>query len=680
MSSIGRRRIAARVLAYREIFQYHGVWAPGVRLLQNLKFRNKALLLLVCLLVPLAYLVQGEWRRIQGALDTSGRAIQGMSLYADAMRTLDANAKVRVAMFHASSDSEVGIKAQNEALADEEASFGRLIEGVRASPALPPLASAQLALAAQHRDAALKLRNDKSAGKPDAAPPRMRALHEYSHQLEVLRLRLLRVSSVGSQDDELMNALLRGGLEPLPPIDELIRQAKGVGARIYGEDARAAQGRRLTDSLAEYRLRLETAEQELDPAMSAGLVDVATTRQALVRLRAFHDRARQVATASMTAANEHDMVVTVGIDLAAYDAEALAALVATRALHQVVLDAAVNRLQGIDAATRKSALLAATLLVLGLGSVAYLLVCMNKVVGGGLRELGQRVDALAQGDLSDKPEARGRDEVGQAMVALRASVRRMSTLFEAVTQGVAAVSHASREVATGNAGLTGRTGDIRRSIGEVGERARSFMEAMNLCGAEVERISEHMRDVRADAQRSRKSMAALQERMQGLQQKSRDIARVVSLVEAIAYQTRLLSLNASVEASRAGAAGKGFAVVAQEVRDLALRSEAATRKIHGIVNASVAEIEQGGMLTERVGEAVRHTDERIAEVSGIVIEIVRLTRTGRSQSQEVVEIARDVEDSAGGNARMVDQLAHASAGLREQGDNLKRSMQHFVFE
>ena len=45
MSSIGRRRIAARVLAYREIFQYHGVWAPGVRLLQNLKFRNKALLL-----------------------------------------------------------------------------------------------------------------------------------------------------------------------------------------------------------------------------------------------------------------------------------------------------------------------------------------------------------------------------------------------------------------------------------------------------------------------------------------------------------------------------------------------------------------------------------------------------------------------------------------------------------
>lgn len=680
MSSIGRRRLAARVLAYRDLFQYHGVWAPGVRLLQNLKFRNKALLLLVCLLVPLAYLVQGEWRRIQDALDTSKRAVQGMSLYAEAVHILDANAELQAATFRLEVEGEVWRQAQLKALADEEAAFARLIQGMRESPGLPTLASSQLALAAQHRELALKLRNDQSAGKPGTAPPRFRALREYSHQLEVLRLRLLRISNVGLQDDELMNSLLRGGLEPLPPLEELTRHATGIGARIYREDARAGNGRRLADGLAEFRLRLETAEQELDAAMSAGLVDAATTRQTLARLRAFHDRASQVAAASLTATSEHDMALTVGIDLPAYDAEARAAIGAGRALHQTVLEATMKRLQGIDAATRRGAGFAAALLVLGLGAVAYLLVCMNKVVGGGLRELGRRVDALAQGDLSDKPEARGQDEVGQAMVALRASVHRMSTLFEAVTQGVAAVSHASREVATGNAGLTGRTGDIRRSIGEVGERARSFMEAMNLCGAEVERISEHMRDVRADAQRSRKAMGALQERMQGLQQKSRDIARVVSLVEAIAYQTRLLSLNASVEASRAGAAGKGFAVVAQEVRDLALRSEAATRKIHGIVNASVAEIEQGGLLTERVGVAVRNTDERIAEVSGIVGEIVRLTRTGRSQSQEVVDIARDVEDSAGGNARMVDQLAHASAGLREQGDNLKRSMQHFVFE
>jgi methyl-accepting chemotaxis protein len=311
--------------------------------------------------------------------------------------------------------------------------------------------------------------------------------------------------------------------------------------------------------------------------------------------------------------------------------------------------------------------------------MVYLLVCLNMVVGGGLKELCARVDALAQGDLSEKPEARGTDEVGTAMTALAQSIRRMSTLFEAVTQGVAAVSHASREVAVGNAGLSGRTGDIRRSIGDAGERARSSMEAMNRCGDEVERIAEHMRDVRVDAQRSRKAMGELQTRMQSLQTKSREIGRVVLLVESVAHQTRLLSLNASVEAARAGLAGKGFAVVAQEVRDLARRSEAAAQKISEIVQASVTEIQEGGMLTQRVGDSVRLTDERVAEVSAIMGDIVRLTQTGRDQSHEVVGITRSVEESAGGNARMVDQLAHASADLREQGDNLKRSMQHFVF-
>ena len=84
-------------------------------------------------------------------------------------------------------------------------------------------------------------------------------------------------------------------------------------------------------------------------------------------------------------------------------------------------------------------------------------------------------------------------------------------------------------------------------------------------------------------------------------------------------------------------------------------------------------------MSERVGESVRLTDERVSEVSAIMGDIVRLTQAGRDESREVVGITREVEDSASGNARMVEQLANASAGLREQGDHLKRSMQHFVF-
>jgi methyl-accepting chemotaxis protein len=149
-------------------------------------------------------------------------------------------------------------------------------------------------------------------------------------------------------------------------------------------------------------------------------------------------------------------------------------------------------------------------------------------------------------------------------------------------------------------------------------------------------------------------------------------------MEAVAYQTKLLSLNASVEAARAGGAGKGFAVVAQEVRALAQRSEDAARSIHDIISSSITEIEEGGLMTDRASEAVGRTDELIQTVDRIMGDIVRLTRDGMSQSQEVLGITRQVEESVGGNARLVDQLSQASGALRTQGDNLKRSVQHFV--
>ena len=150
-------------------------------------------------------------------------------------------------------------------------------------------------------------------------------------------------------------------------------------------------------------------------------------------------------------------------------------------------------------------------------------------------------------------------------------------------------------------------------------------------------------------------------------------------MESVAYQTKLLSLNASIEAARAGSAGKGFAVVAQEVRLLAKRSEDAAHRIESIVRASVQDIEEGGLMTDRAVEAVRQTDEKVDAVNRIMDEIVRLTRDSLLESQDVVRISRDVEEAAQGNARLVDQLSDASAGLRDQGDTLKRSVQHFVF-
>ncbi len=672
----GLRHAAATL---REGVRYHGLWSPGVRVLQNLQFRHKGWLLLALVLVPMAYLTSLEWRRNHDDSTAWARSDEAMTLYVASMRASDQVAELERAMFlvELGQGDAAGIR---RALADEDQGFAALQAQVNAAERVAASVHGHVGAAATLREQMRRLALDESPGQGTTPPPRYRAARAFDQQLNRVRLTLLRLAGLAARNDELNTALFRGALEPLPALEGDLRHLSRAGSRVYSGADRAAIGRRLADYLAEMRLREEQAVLELEPALGAGWVDQDLAREAHGRVQLFAEQAARLVRASMTAESERDVTLAVGVDAAGLRQSAEVATQALRRLHDAALARSSANVHALHEAAESQARWAVLLLVLGLSSVVYLMICMNKVVGGGLRELCSRVDALAAGDLSDKPPAWGRDEVGHALNALAHSVRRMSSLFEAVTQGVAAVSHASREVASGNAGLSGRTSDIRQSIGEVSERAQGFMDAMSACSTEVERIAEHMRDVRADAHRSRKAMDSLQDRMNGLQQKSREITRVVSLVEVISHQTRLLSLNASVEAARAGAAGKGFAVVAQEVRDLARRSEAAARKIYDIVNASVAEIEQGGILTERVGESVRNTDERIAQVSNIVTDIVGLTRSGHSQSREVVHIAHDVAESVNGNARMVDQLAHASEDLRAQGDHLKRSMQHFVFE
>ena len=474
----------------------------------------------------------------------------------------------------------------------------------------------------------------------------------------------------------------------------LVEPAANLGLRLYRLVTADLQGyagavlpseqRLSADLLAEARTVMSLSRPLLDraratiPSQAQTIDDARSTLEQLLDLSAALGRRRAATSYPLAAAAPAELGAGLGLDEARYARQGRQALAAAAQLEQVGLEALQQRLAERHAQLRSTLFWQASALGISLLATLYLLVCMFKVVDGGLRYLGAQVAQLGLGNLSIRPVGHGKDEVGQALTALGQSAAQMSALFEAVNQGVASVSHAAREVATGNAGLNGRTGDIRQAIGNVAGRTESFASAMELCSDAVERVAEHVRSMRLEAQRGRKATASLHAQMRSLQGKSREIVQVVTLVEAVAHQTKLLALNASVEAARAGPAGKGFAVVAQEVRGLALRSEGAARRIREIVDASVAEIGDGSRTAERVGEAVGRTDQEIESVNAIMGEIVSMVRDSQQQSHEVLGIAREVDDAAGGNARIVQQLSDASAGLRDQGDSLKRALQHFV--
>lgn len=650
--------------------QYHGVWGPGVRALRSLNLARKTLIVGVLCLMLGTGLVADVLQYRSGQWQASAAALRASQVVERVLPWHAAVQELRMLGVAAQGGDAAAQSALGQALAAErraaQAAWPVLDAVVAGDPVLAPLL-------AQLRQRADVLRAQAAQTAPGLGPglpgPRLAAIDALAGGVQMLTeqlgVRWRALQGVEPDRQNLYNGLVEAQIVALPLLVDAQRAQAGLQGA-HGQAPRAEVLRALlgAGTLLRHQLPEFDAAKALVPARTQELVQA--------RLAVLQWIEREAAVIAMPAREGGPVA---GADTAG-STRARAALQLAGALG---VQALVERSEAVHDAQREDAIwrVAVTLAIVAFG--AYLLTCMYMVMSGGLRFLCRQVDELSRGNLAIRPTGHGGDEIGQALNALARAAQHMSGLFEAVTHGVSAVSHASREVAVGNSGLSGRTGEIRDAIDGVAERARVVNAAMDRCGEAVDRGSEHVRDMRIEAQRSRKAMAGLHERMSALQGKSREIAQVVALVESVAYQTRLLALNASVEAARAGTAGKGFAVVAQEVSALALRSDAAAKRIHAIVSASIGDIEESGAMTSRVMEAMAHTEHQIDAVNAIVGEVVTLVREGLQQSREVMGISRSVAENVGGNSRLVDQLSDASAELRDQGDQLKRSIQHFVF-
>jgi len=660
-----------------QVLRYHGVWTPGIRWLRNKTLPVKAFAVLACTLLPSLLLLSdvgvSRWDQWQGHQVASS----GLQRFQGAATLSGSVHHVARALVVQERGGDAGATAA--ALKEENSAFEHL--KVLLQEAVVPdqgLASSwQLLL--QRRTAFLANRDDTRVPGPGQQQLRFTALQAYTDALALLRRQLLQGWEGQDQTSGDMVALRNGVLVLMPDLWDSLGPLTAHALRVQGDVERAHRTRLLAEQLGSVRQSLRAARPAMDRVRRANVVDTSLVDESLRHIEAHLNNMGRVVDVAM--AHPH---ADAGSQAAFLAPETLMedgnrAVAASEQLFRAGVAAAGEALRADEALHLNRMRWLLLLVSLSMAVGAYVLVCVYKVTAGGLRTLCGHLEELGKGNLSIRPQGWGTDEVGRALNALGTSAAQMSQLFEAVSQGVTAVSHASREVADGNAGLSGRTGDIRQAIGDVAQRADAFSHAMDRCAGQVGEAAGLVRDMQGDAQRSRKAMRTLRSHMQGLQSKSREIEKTVGLVESVAYQTKLLSINASVEAARAGVAGKGFAVVAQEVRALAQRSEDAARRIHTIVSASVREIEEGHLVAERANAAVSSTDRRIESIHQLMSEIVMLTQDGRDGSQAVLDITRQVEESAGGNAKLVDQLTDASAALRSQGDTLKRSVQHFVF-
>lgn len=660
--------------ALRQYTQHHGIWTPGIRLMRNLTLRTKTLiclgLSLVVLSMPLAESTQTRWTHWRD----SQMSLLGMGHVVKLGQLGVAIGNLNEAIIQSQSKGQDQV---SDALKQEEEKHFKSLEAAITAYEAPVSVKQSWAAVVDARSAFYS-RIQAPATETEPVPPRSDALGNYNQTLMNLSTAL---GSTWGQvvDQEPLHRDLRMGITDLLTHEQkILRNVKRMGAQMFVQLPGHDYHHRFNSEIAKAQLLSEQVHPHLDNLIAKGVLDKTQVAQSLELNQRFLQTASKVARVAGSSSQASDVAIgSVSADTFLKQGdEALAG-------NMVIIETGYRTLfedLQTDLAAAQSTLIRYILIMsAGIVLCAYLMFATYRVLNGGLTTLVRKLSELGDGNLDIAAKGWGKDEIGQALAALGTSAHQFSHLLEAVTQGVASVSHASKEVAAGNSGLSVRTDEIRHAIHNVGDKTRTFSSAMDECGNKVAAAAGHVRTMRADAERSHKAMSGLRDNMRALQAKSREIAQVVSLVETVAYQTKLLSLNASVEAARAGAAGKGFAIVAQEVRGLARRSEDAARKIHTIVNSSINVIDEGNIMTTRASEAVDHTGESIAAVDQIMHEIVRLTHTGVNESQEVLGIAREVEQSAAGNAKLVEQLSGASTALRTQGDSLKRSVRHFVF-
>ncbi|MDY7577668.1 methyl-accepting chemotaxis protein [Herbaspirillum sp. RTI4] len=287
---------------------------------------------------------------------------------------------------------------------------------------------------------------------------------------------------------------------------------------------------------------------------------------------------------------------------------------------------------------------------------------------------------VAAGDLSHNIEVRSTDETGQLMQALKDMNESLHRVISEVRVGIDTVDTASAEIASGNLDLSSRT---EQQAGTLEETASAMEELTSTVTQNADNSLQATKlAVSASEVAVEGGLVVRQviDTMLSIDESSRKIVDIISVIDGIAFQTNILALNAAVEAARAGEQGRGFAVVASEVRNLAQRSASAAKEIKTLIGKSVEKVNIGSELVEQAGVTIDAVVQSVKRVADIVSEISAASQEQRIGIEQVNQAINQMDEATQQNSALVEQAAAASQSLREQAGNLAQVVNAFKLD
>ncbi|MBP0599653.1 MCP four helix bundle domain-containing protein [Herbaspirillum sp. LeCh32-8] len=315
---------------------------------------------------------------------------------------------------------------------------------------------------------------------------------------------------------------------------------------------------------------------------------------------------------------------------------------------------------------------------IGLGLV--LATWVARIVSRPLQDAMHVAERVAEGDLTVDIKPSGRDETGRLMHSLKAMNDSLQRIVSQVRQGTDTISTASREIASGNLDLSQRTEEQASSLEETASAMEELTSTVKQNADNARQANQLANSASDVAVQGGSVVGQVVDTMGAINESSRKIVDIISVIDGIAFQTNILALNAAVEAARAGEQGRGFAVVASEVRSLAQRSASAAKEIKQLIDDSVAKVDTGSKLVEQAGATMTEVVSSVRRVTDIVGEITAAS-SEQSDGIEQVNIAiTQMDEVTQQNAALVEQAAAAAGSLQSQAEKLAELVSVFKLD
>lgn len=282
----------------------------------------------------------------------------------------------------------------------------------------------------------------------------------------------------------------------------------------------------------------------------------------------------------------------------------------------------------------------------------------------------QVADRVRDGNFTVPVQDTAIDEFSQLLQALATMQQSLTQVVSDVRSSAYGVASASTEIAQGNSDLSSRTENQASALEETASAMEQLGITVRQNADNANNADELARNASAIAAKGGAMVNQAVVTMQGINDSSRKIADIISVIDGIAFQTNILALNAAVEAARAGEQGRGFAVVAGEVRNLAQRSAQAAHQIKALITDSVARVEQGSAIVEQAGITMQEIVQAIQQVTSMVGEISLASQEQSRGVHQVSEAVRQMDQATQQNAALVEESTAAASSLRQQSQQL----------